>query len=87
MEAYVKDNIHLGTYCINILELQNKNSQLAPIKPLQFNYEDVGVNLGQDYYHAVCPIEFFLEKDSNSPCSVHLPVGWVISGPLLPTAV
>ena len=67
---------------INIAELQNKYPQLAPVKPTQNNYEDVEVVIGQDYYHAVRPIEFILADDNNSPCSVRLLVGWVISGPL-----
>ena len=32
---------------MNIPELQNKYPQLAPIKPLQYNYEDVEVILVQ----------------------------------------
>ena len=39
----------------------------------------------QDYYHAVRPIEFILRDENNSPCSVRLPIGWVVSGPLPPS--
>ena len=46
--------------------------------------EDVEVIIGQDYYHAVRPIEFILGDDNNSPCSVRLPISWVVSGPLPP---
>ena len=53
--------------------------------PTQYTYEDVEVIIGQDYYHAVRPIEFILRDDKNSPCSVRLPIGWVISGPLPPS--
>ena len=63
-------------------ELQNKYSQLAPIKPVQYNYEDIEIVIGKDYYHADRPIEFLLGEDSNSSYSVHLPIGWVVSGPL-----
>ena len=65
--------------------MQNKYHQLAPIKSTQYTYEDVEVIIGQDYYHAVKPIEFILRDDKNSPCSVRLPIGWVISGPLPPS--
>ena len=51
MEA-VKENIYIGTECINTPELQDKHPQLTSIKPLQYNYKDVVVVLGQDYYHA-----------------------------------
>ena len=86
MEAHEKDNIHIGAECIKIPELQNKNSQVAPRKPLQYKYEDVEIILGQDYYHAVRPVKFLLGEDSNSRCSVRLPIGWVTSGPLPPSA-
>ena len=58
--AYVKDNIGIGSELIKIADLQNKYPQLAPIKPTQYTYENVEVILGQDYYHAVRPIEFVL---------------------------
>ena len=83
--AYVKDNIRIGSELINIPDLQNKYPQLAPIKPTQYTYEVVEVIIGQDYYHAVRPIEFILGDDKNSPCSVRLPMGWIISGPLPPS--
>ena len=84
--AYVKDNIRIGSELVNIADLQNKYPQLAPIKPTQNTYEDVQVIIGQDYYHADRPIEFILGDDKNSPCSVRLPIGWVVTG-LLPPSV
>ena len=70
---------------INIADLQNKYPQLAPFKPTQYTYEDVEVIIGQDYYHAVRPIEIILGDDKNSPCSVRLPIGCFIKGPLPPS--
>ena len=85
--AYVKENIRIGSELINTADLQNKYPQLAPIKPTQYTHEDVEVIIRQDYYHAVRPIEFILGDDKNSPYSVRLPIGWVISGPLQPSIV
>ena len=85
--AYIKYTIQIGSELINIAELQNEYSQLAPNKPTQYTYEDVEVIIGQDYYHAVRPIEFILGDDKNSLCSVRLPIGWAISGPLPPSVV
>ena len=83
--AYVKDNIRIGSDLINIADLQNKYPQLAAIKPTPYTYKDVEVIIGQDYYHAVRPVEFILGDDKNSPYSVRLPIGWVLSGPLPPS--
>ena len=80
MEAYVKDNIHIGTECINMPELQVKYPLLAHTKPLQYNYEEIEVIVGHDYYHTVRPIELLLGEESNSPCRVRLPILWVITG-------
>ena len=85
--AYVKDNIRIGSELINIADFQNKYPQLAPIKPTQYTYEHVEIIIGQDYYHAVRPIESILGDDKNSPCSVRLPIGWIISGALPPSVV
>ena len=59
VEANVQNNIHIRSVCRNILELQDKYPQLAPIKPsLNYTYEDVEVIAGPDYYHSVLPTEF-----------------------------
>ena len=87
LSAYVKENIRIGSELINIADLQNKYPQLPPIKPTQYTYEDVEVIIGQDYTHAVRPTEFIMGDDKNSPCSVRLPIGWVISGTLPPSVV
>ena len=84
MCAYVKDNIRFGSELINIADLQNK---YPPFKITQYNYEGVEVIIGQEYYHAVRTTEFILGDDKNSLCSVRLPIGWVISGPLPPSIV
>ena len=39
-------------------ESQEKYPQLAPIKPIHFKYEDVEINNGQDFYHAIRPDEY-----------------------------
>ena len=65
MEAHEKDNFHIGAVCNNIPELKTKNPHLAPMKPLQYNYEDAEVIQGQDYYHAIRPVKFLLGEDSN----------------------
>ena len=82
----MKDNIHIGTQCINIPELQDKHSQLAPINPLECNYEDVQVIIGQEYYLVFRPIDLLLGEDSKLQCSVRLLIRGVISGPLSPSA-
>ena len=65
--AYVKDHIRIGSDSISIPELQEKYPQLAPIKPIRYKYEDVKIIIGQDFYHAIRPVEYLLGEDSVSP--------------------
>ena len=58
--AYVKDHILIGSDSISIPELQEKYPQLAPIKPIHYKYEDV--EMGQDFYHAIRPVEYLLGR-------------------------
>ena len=83
--AFVKDHIRIGSDSIIILELQEKYPQLAPIKPIHYRYEENEIIIGQDFYHAIRPVEYLLGEDSCSPCAVRLPIGWVLSGPLPPS--
>ena len=63
--VYVKNNNRISSELINIDDLQKKHPQLPPIKPTENTYEDVEVIIGQDYYHAVRPIEFILGDEKN----------------------
>ena len=83
--VYVKDHIRIGSDSISIPELHKKYPQLAPIKPIHYKYEDVEIILEQDFYRAIRPVEYLLGEDFVSPCAVRLPIGWVLSGPLLPS--
>ena len=58
---------------------------MAPIKPRHHKYEDGEIIIGQDFYHAIRPVEYLLGEDSISLCAVRLPIGWVLSGPLPPS--
>ena len=84
-QAYVKDHIRIESDSISIPELQEKYPQLAPIKPIHYKYEEVKIIIGQDFYHAIRPVEYLLGEDSISPCAVRRPIGWVLSGPLPPS--
>ena len=58
---------------------------MAPIKPIHYKCEEVEIIIGQDFYHAIRPVEYLLGEESISPCAVRLPIGWVLSGPLPPS--
>ena len=76
--AYVKDHIRIGSGSKSIPELQEKYPQLAPIKPIQYKYDEVVLIFEQDFYHAIRPVEYLLGEDSISPCAVRLLLGWTL---------
>ena len=55
--------------------------QLAPLKTTAYNYKEIEIVIGQDFYHAIRPLEHVFGDELDSPCAVRLPIGWVISGP------
>ena len=55
--AHVKDHIRIGSDSISIPELKEKYPQLAAIKPIHYKYEDVETIIGQDFHHAIRPVE------------------------------
>ena len=60
--AYVKDHIRNGSDRVSIPELQEKYVQLAPTKPIHYKYEEVEIIIGQDFYHAIRPVEYLLGR-------------------------
>ena len=58
--VYVKDHIRIGSDSISSPELQEKYLQLAPIEPIDYKYEKVEIFIGQDFYHAIRPVEYLL---------------------------
>ena len=79
--AFVKHNMYIGPDVINVSELQVKYPQLAPLKTTAYNYKEIEIVIGQDFYHAIRPLEHVFGDELDSPCAVRLPIGWVISGP------
>ena len=79
--AFVKHNMYIGPDVINVSELQVKYPQLAPLKTTAYNYKEIEIVIGQDFYHAIRPLEHVFGNELDSPCAVRLPIGWVISGP------
>ena len=71
MKSFVKHNIYVGTECMNMPELQDKNPMLASIQRLQCKYPDIEVIIGQEYHQAVSPIELLITQktsgNDNSP--------------------
>ena len=67
---------------MNVSELKNIYPHLAPVPSLTYQYFDVGMIIGRDFFHAIRPLKIHSDKSRNSPFAVHLPIHWVISGPL-----
>ena len=87
VNAFTKFSINVGRDFIDVAALKSKYPHLDPLPGTQIDYSSVSMILGQDAYEAIRPIEYFVSStDKSSPVAVRLPIGWVLSGPLLSTS-
>ena len=82
IEPYLKKYLHVGSDVIDVASLQEVYAHLQPLKPLRYSYAEVEMIIGQDAFHAIRPLEYFVTDAKNAPLAVLLPLGWVLSGPL-----
>ena len=82
INPFVKESLNVGSDIINVQALQETYPHLAVLDPVTYSYKDIEMILGQDVYHAIRPIEYFSADEKRSPVAVHLPIGWVLNGPL-----
>ena len=82
VNPFVKESLNVGADIIIVQALQETYPHLAVLDPVKYSYKDIAMILGQDVYHAICPLEYFSADEKRSPVAVRLPIGWVLSGPL-----
>ena len=80
--SYVRETLNAGSDIIYIKSMQETFPQLAVLDPVRYSYGNIEMILGQDVYHAICPLEYFAADGNCSPFAVRLIVGWVLSNPL-----
>ena len=82
ISPYRKEDLNVGAHVINNKALQETYPQLAILEPVTYSYGNIEMILGQDVYHAIRPLEYFVADEKCSPFAVRLSIGWVPSGPL-----
>ena len=83
VKPYVKEDLKVGTDTIDVELLKTKYRHLQPISLKKYSYADVEMILGQDVFHSIRPLEYFDSDRKNVLVAVRLPLGWVLSRPLL----
>ena len=73
VSPYVKEHLNVGADLINIKALQETYPHLAFLDPVTYCYGNIEMTLGQDVYHAICPLEYFAADEKCSPFVVRLP--------------
>ena len=81
VRTYVSETLNVGSDIIDVKSMQETYPHLAVLDPVRYSYGDIEMILGQDVYHAIHPLEYFSADKNCSPFAVHLPIGWVLSGP------
>ena len=85
VKSYVRDQLTIGNDLFDVDGLKTRYPHLEPSARSKYSYTDVKMILGQDVFHAIRPLEYFESDRRNAPVAVRLPLGWVLSGPLLST--
>ena len=67
VNPFVKESPNVGADIINVQALQETYPHLAVLDPVTYSYKDNGMILGQDVYHAIRPLEYFLAMRSVHP--------------------
>ena len=84
-KPYVRKELNAGTGVIDFESLEVLYPHLEPIL-LKYSYGDVEMILRQDVFHCIHLLEFFGTDRRNTPISIRLQLGWVLSGPLPSTS-
>ena len=82
VRPYVRETLNVGSVIIEVKSMQEIYPHLAVLYPVKYSYGNIEMILGQDVYHAICPLEYFAADENCSLFAVRLPIGWVLSGPL-----
>ena len=80
--AYVKDEINVGSHKVDFQAIQEEYPQLEPIKPVRYNFLDIEIVIGQDFYQHIRPLDYIHDADRKTTMAVRMLVGWVLSGSL-----
>ena len=86
VRPYVRETLNVVSDIIDVKSLQQTYPHMAVLDQVKYSYGNIEMILGQDIYHAIRPLEFFSAGKNCSPFVVRLPIGWVLSGPLLSSA-
>ena len=82
----MRKDLNSGTNIIDATKRKQKYLHLEPVTLSEHSFADVKMLLGQDGFHFVHPLDLFESDHQNTSVAVHLPFGWVMTGPLLSTS-
>ena len=62
--------LNVGSDIIEVMYVQERYPHLAVVNLVKYSYGDIEIILGQDFYHAIRPFEYFTADKKCSPCAV-----------------
>ena len=82
VRPYVRETLIVDSNIIDVKPMQETYPHLAVLYPVRYSYGDMEIVIGQDVYHAICPLEYFSADEKRSLFGVRMPIVWDLSGPL-----
>ena len=70
VKPFVRNDLKIGNDFIDVDNLKAKYLHLEPISLSKYSYSDVEMILGQDVFHALCPLEYFESDRPNTSIAV-----------------
>ena len=82
VKPYVRGQLTIGNDVIDVDVSITRYPRLKPIALSNYSYTDVTMILGQDFFHAIRPPEYFETDRQNTPVAVRLQMNCVLIGAL-----
>ena len=79
---YARETLNVASDIVDSKSMQETYTHLALLDPVKYSYENIELILGQDVYHAIRSLEYFVTDEKCSPFAVRLLIGWILSGQL-----
>ena len=81
VKQFLTEDLHVCSDVIDVACFQDKYQHLQPLELQRYSNAEVEMFTGQDSFHAIRPLEYFVTDSKNAPVVIR-PLGWVLSGPL-----
>ena len=86
MEPYLREDLNIGTYIIDVTQLKQHYPHLELVTLIKYSYADVEMMLDQNAFRLIHPLVYLKTNRQDTLVNLRLPLGRVKNEPLLLTS-